>query len=105
MRNGRNLREHSMPSNRWVVLGLLFAVRVSTGIQYQAVASLSPQLMSGFVLRNPVKKARDVCGDDRCETIQGQTQFLETMGLPFAARFPSRCLDRTSLRVHPHLRA
>src|SRR5436309_15768844 len=50
MRNGRNLREHSMPSNRWVVLALLFAVRVSTGIQYQAVASLSPQLMSGFVL-------------------------------------------------------
>jgi MFS family permease len=39
-----------MPSNRWVVLALLFAVRVSTGIQYQAVASLSPQLMSGFVL-------------------------------------------------------
>jgi len=39
-----------MPSNRWVVLGLLFAVRVSTGIQYQAVASLSPELMSGFVL-------------------------------------------------------
>jgi predicted MFS family arabinose efflux permease len=38
-----------MPSNRWVVLALLFAVRVSTGIQYQ-VASLSPQLMSGFVL-------------------------------------------------------
>jgi hypothetical protein len=27
-----------MPSNRWVVLALLFAVRVSTGIQYQAVA-------------------------------------------------------------------
>ena len=50
MRNGRNLPEHSMPSNRCVVLGLLFAVRVSTGIQYQAVASLSPQLMSGFVL-------------------------------------------------------
>ena len=47
---GRNLREQSMLSNRWVVLGLLFAVRVSTGIQYQAVASLSPQLMSGFVL-------------------------------------------------------
>lgn len=39
-----------MPSNRWVVLALLFAVRVSTGIQYQAVASLSPQLMSGFGL-------------------------------------------------------
>src|SRR6266568_4197366 len=39
-----------MSSNRWVVLALLFAVRVSTGIQYQAVASLSPQLMSGFVL-------------------------------------------------------
>lgn len=39
-----------MLSNRWVVLALLFAVRVSTGIQYQAVASLSPQLMSGFVL-------------------------------------------------------
>ena len=39
-----------MPSNRWIVLALLFAVRVSTGIQYQAVASLSPQLMSGFVL-------------------------------------------------------
>jgi len=39
-----------MPSNRRVVLALLFAVRVSTGIQYQAVASLSPQLMSGFVL-------------------------------------------------------
>jgi len=34
-----------MLSNRWVVLALLFAVRVSTGIQYQAVASLSPQLM------------------------------------------------------------
>src|SRR5258708_17686839 len=50
MRNGRNPREHSMPSNRWVVLALLFAVRVSTGIQYQAVASLSPQLTSGFVL-------------------------------------------------------
>ena len=50
MRNERNLREHSMPSNRWVVLALLFSVRVSTGIQYQAVASLSPQLMSGFVL-------------------------------------------------------
>src|SRR5260221_9111001 len=50
MRNGRNLPEHSMPSNRWVVLALLFAVRVSTGIQYQAVASLSPQLTSGFVL-------------------------------------------------------
>ena len=50
MRNERNLREHTMPSNRWVVLALLFAVRVSTGIQYQAVASLSPQLMSGFVL-------------------------------------------------------
>jgi hypothetical protein len=31
-------------------LALLFSVRVSTGIQYQAVASLSPQLMSGFVL-------------------------------------------------------
>ena len=39
-----------MPSNRWVILALLFAVRVSTGIQYQVVASLSPQLMSGFVL-------------------------------------------------------
>jgi len=39
-----------MPSNRWVVLALLVSVRVSTGIQYQAVASLSPQLMSGFVL-------------------------------------------------------
>ena len=39
-----------MPSNRWVVLALLFSVRVSTGIQYQAVASLSPELMSGFVL-------------------------------------------------------
>src|SRR6266446_3290144 len=50
MRNERNLREHTMPSNRWVVLALLFSVRVSTGIQYQAVASLSPQLMSGFVL-------------------------------------------------------
>src|SRR5215471_18453530 len=47
---GRNLREHSTPSNRWVVLALLFAVRISTGIQYQAVASHSPQLMSGFVL-------------------------------------------------------
>ena len=50
MRNERNLREHTMPSNRWVVLALLFSVRISTGIQYQAVASLSPQLMSGFVL-------------------------------------------------------
>src|SRR5215510_14675715 len=50
MRNRRNLREQSMLSNRWVVLALLFVVRVSTGIQYQAVASLSPQLMSGFVL-------------------------------------------------------
>jgi predicted MFS family arabinose efflux permease len=39
-----------MPSDRWVVLAPLFAVRVSTGIQYQVVASLSPQLMSGFVL-------------------------------------------------------
>lgn len=50
MLNGRNLREHSTPSNRWFVLALLFSVRLSTGIQYQAVASLSPQLMSGFVL-------------------------------------------------------
>lgn len=40
----------SMLSNRWLVLALLFFVRLSTGIQYQAVASLSPQLMSGFVL-------------------------------------------------------
>jgi hypothetical protein len=39
-----------MPSNRWVVLALSFSVRVSTGIQYQAVASLSPELMFGFVL-------------------------------------------------------
>jgi hypothetical protein len=39
-----------MPSNLWVVLSLLFAVRVSTGIQYQAVAWLSQQLVSGFVL-------------------------------------------------------
>jgi hypothetical protein len=39
-----------MSSNRWVVLALLFAVRISTGIQYRAVASLLPQLMSGFVL-------------------------------------------------------
>ncbi|GEM_PF-103188 len=37
-------------SNRWLVLALLFFVRLSMGIQYQAVASLSPQLMSGFVL-------------------------------------------------------
>jgi len=32
MRNERNLREHSMPLNRWVVLVLLFSVRVSAGI-------------------------------------------------------------------------
>jgi MFS family permease len=39
-----------MLSNRWAVLAVLFSVRLSTGVQYQAVASLSPQLMSGFAL-------------------------------------------------------
>ena len=44
------VRRPPMLRNRWLVLALLFFVRLSMGIQYQAVASLSPQLMSGFVL-------------------------------------------------------
>ncbi|HEX2114447.1 MAG TPA: MFS transporter [Alphaproteobacteria bacterium] len=39
-----------MLSNRWLVLTLLFAVRTGMGIQYQAVAALSPLYMEDFAL-------------------------------------------------------
>ncbi len=39
-----------MFNNRWSILALLFVVHMSTGIQYQAVASLSPLLMSDLSL-------------------------------------------------------
>ncbi len=39
-----------MITNRWFILSLLFAVRTGMGIQYQAVAALSPLLMSDFSL-------------------------------------------------------
>src|SRR5438094_10644186 len=80
MRNGRNLRELSMPSNRWVVLALLFAVRVSTGIQYQAVASLSPQLMSGFVLSIAVIGLSRVSGWRYRRMAWGQTRCAHWTG-------------------------
>jgi MFS family permease len=39
-----------MLSNRWGILALLFAVRTGMGLQYEAVAALSPLFMSGFSL-------------------------------------------------------
>ena len=39
-----------MLTNRWMVLALLFAVRTGMGIQYQAVAAVSPLLISDFSL-------------------------------------------------------
>jgi MFS family permease len=39
-----------MLSNRWSILALLFAVRTGMGIQYQAVAALSPLYMTDFAL-------------------------------------------------------
>src|SRR5690349_17400245 len=39
-----------MPLNRWCMLALLFLVRTATGLQYQAVASLSPLLISDYSL-------------------------------------------------------
>jgi hypothetical protein len=35
-------------SNRWYVLALLFGVRVAMAFQFQAVAALSPFMMSEF---------------------------------------------------------
>jgi MFS family permease len=37
-----------MLSNRWSILALLFAVRMGMGLQYQAVAALSPLYMADF---------------------------------------------------------
>jgi MFS family permease len=39
-----------MLSNRWSILALLFAVRAGMGLQYQAVAALSPLFMADFTL-------------------------------------------------------
>ena len=39
-----------MLSNRWSILVLLFAVRTGMGLQYQAVAALSPLFMADFSL-------------------------------------------------------
>jgi nitrate/nitrite transporter NarK len=39
-----------MLSNRWSILALLFAVRTGMGLQYQAVAALSPLFMTDFSL-------------------------------------------------------
>ena len=39
-----------MLSNRWSILALLFAVRTGMGLQYQAVAALSPMLMADLSL-------------------------------------------------------
>ncbi|MFI5011945.1 MAG: nitrate/nitrite transporter [Hyphomicrobiales bacterium] len=39
-----------MLSNRWSILALLFAVRTGMGIQYEAVAALSPLFMADFSL-------------------------------------------------------
>jgi MFS family permease len=39
-----------MITSRWIILSLLFVVRTGMGIQYQAVAALSPLLMSDFSL-------------------------------------------------------
>ncbi len=37
-------------SNRWTILALLFGLRVTMAIQFQATAALSPFMMEGFGL-------------------------------------------------------
>jgi MFS family permease len=39
-----------MLSNRWGILGLLFAIRLGVGLQYELVAALSPLFMADFAL-------------------------------------------------------
>lgn len=44
------LRRRAVLSNRWSILALLFAVRTGMGLQYEAVAALSPLFMSDLSL-------------------------------------------------------
>src|SRR5512134_2267382 len=39
-----------MLSSRWAVLALLFAVRMSIGLQYQTVGTLSPLFIADFAI-------------------------------------------------------
>ena len=34
-----------MLANRWIILGMLFLVRISMGFQFQSIASVSPFLI------------------------------------------------------------
>jgi len=101
-----------MPSNRWVVLALLFSVRVSTGIQYQAVASLSPEQLSiadiglliglyhtpGTILAFPKRsKSEDERENDRAECKKvlelAQAREIDTVLVSELTRWGRSTLD------------